>query len=204
VALQCPAFQPDPDTVAAAGHRPRINRALSSSAIGFGIEGELGFDLFDYRTPVTLAENSRTEPNFSATASLFYFPADGVSLFAGTVEYENLYKARDNEILCRAVIVDPNDDCVSAPSAPPRHVERLSLGIEYRRSLGSVPGLGQFGIAPQVSYDVLGDHYRVEMPVYLTPDGNSSFRPGISFSYVSEDNEFVIGLFLRKSFSLGR
>lgn len=180
-----------------------INRALSGPAFGFGIETELGFDVLDYRTPVTLAESSRTEPNLSATASIFFFPPDGVSLFAGTVEYKNRYKARDDVILCRAVVVDPNDDCASGPDGPPRHVESLSFGLEYRRSLGTISGLGTVGISPEVSYDVLRNNYHLEFPIYLTPEGKSAFRPGLTFSYDSEDH-FVVGLFLRQPFGLGR
>ncbi|HEV2818419.1 MAG TPA: hypothetical protein VGW40_14500 [Allosphingosinicella sp.] len=186
------------------GSPARVLRALGSPANGFGIQGELGFDRFEYRTPLTLAENSRTEPNFSATAAYFHFPADGVSLFSLSLTYENHFKARDEEILCRPVVADPNDDCVNAPSGPPRNVERLAPGVEYRRNIGGIPGLGSFGIAPQASYDVIGDHYRLELPIYLTPEGDPDFLPGISLAYDSEDHDFVIGLFLRKRFSLGR
>ena len=178
-------------------------QAPTSGALGVDLSAELGFDLFDYRTPLTLAEHRRTEPNLSATASLFYFAPGGTSLAALTLTYENAFEAQDSEILCRPVIADPNDDCVDAPGGPPGNVERLLLGAEYRLSIGTVRGLGSFGIAPQGSYDVIGDHYRVELPIYLTPDGESSFLPGISFSYDSEDDDFVVGIFLRRRFSLG-
>lgn len=184
--------------------RAKINRSLLSPAFGFGIEGELGFDEFKYRTPLTLSENKSTKPNFSAAASIFYFPSDGVSLFAGSVEYENKFKARDDEILCKPVIANPNDDCVNAPSDGPRKAEQLSLAVEYRRVLGSVQGLGRFAVAPKASYDVMEDGYSVEVPFYLSLERDSTFLPGLSFSYDSEDNEFVVGLFLRKAFSLGR
>jgi hypothetical protein len=177
--------------------------APTSGAIGIDLSAEFGFDLFDYRTPLTLAEHRRTEPNFTGTASLFYFPPGGVSLAALTVTYENAFEALDEEILCQAVIAVPNDDCVKAAPGRPRNVERLLIGAEYRLNIGEVRGLGSFGIAPQAGYDVIGDHYRLELPIYLTPEGESSFLPGISFSYESEDDDFVVGIFLRKRFSLG-
>ena len=203
----CEAYRNRPETVFAQEYTrepQRVLRALGSPANGFGVQAELGFDRFEFRTPLTLAENDRTEPNFSATAAYFHFPADGASLFSLSLNYENRFKARDAEILCRPVVADPNTDCVSAPSGSPRHVEMLSPGVEYRRNLGSIPGLGSIGIAPQASYDVIGDNYRLELPVYLTPDGDPDFLPGLSFTYESEDDNFTVGLFLRKRFSLGR
>jgi hypothetical protein len=182
----------------------RINSTLLNSALGFGVQGKLGFDVFDYRTPATLDENSQTLPNFTATASVFYFPSDGISLLSGFIEYENSFEAQDAEILCRPVVVVPNDDCASAAPGPPSNVETLSPGIEYRRVLGSVAGLGKFAIAPLAKYDVIGHTYKVELPIYLSPEGDSDFLPGLSLSYDSGDEGFVVGVFLKKTFGLGR
>lgn len=179
----------------------RLNRALLSPVTGYGIEGSVGLNRFNYRTPVTLAENSDTLRQFSVRGYVVYFPSDGVSMLTGSARYESSYEAQDDQILCRAVVANPNSDCVNAPPGPPERVEKLQFEVEYRRVFEGIPGLGRFSIAPRASYDVLNNDYELEFPIYLTPAGTNAIMPGVTISYDSRHDEVTIGLFLRKSFS---
>lgn len=182
---------------------PELNRAMLSLVTGYGIEASVGTDRFNFRTPVTLAENSATRRQFSVKAYGILFPPDGVSMLTGSARYESSYEALDDQILCRAVVVNANDDCVSAPPGPPNHVEKLQLEVQYRRVFSEIPSLGRFAIAPRVAFDALNNDYELELPIYLIPSGTNRILPGFTISYDSRHDEVVLGLFLRRAFSFG-
>ena len=181
----------------------RLNRALFSPVTGYGIEASIGVNQFKYRTPVTLAENSETRRQFSIRAFGILFPSDGVSMLTGSARYESSYEAQDDQILCRAVVANPNDDCVSGPPGPPERVEKLQFEIEYRRVFDPIPGLGRFAIAPRVALDAMSGEYEAELPIYLTPSGTNRILPGLTISYDSRHDEVIVGLFLRRTFNFG-
>jgi hypothetical protein len=184
------------------GYSPaRINQTLLSSSGAFGLEARVGFKVFSYRTPVTLVENSVTRPQFSLKAHGSYFPSDGVSAVTASFEYQNEFEARHEQILCHAVIVNANDDCVNARSGPPNNVEKLLFALEYRRVLGGPTQLGQFAIAPQATFDAVNNEFEISLPIYLRPRGDLGFLPGVTISYNSEHDEVTVGVFLKRSFS---
>jgi hypothetical protein len=182
--------------------RPALNRLMLSQVIGYGFEGSVGLKRFSYRTPLTLAEHDDTEVQFSVKAYGLLFPRDGVSMLSGSVEYDNGYEAQDEQVLCRAVVVNPDDDCVHARGGPPNHVEKLRFELEYRRTF-DVPALGRFGIAPRFAFDALSNDYEAAFPIYFAPRGTDRILPGLSVSYDSRHDEMVFGLFLRTTFSFG-
>jgi hypothetical protein len=182
---------------------PDLNRLVLSPVLGFGLEGSAGLNRFRYRTPLTLAENSDTKPQFSIKAYGILFPRDGVSMLTGSALYENGYEAQDDQILCRAVIINPNDDCKSAAPGAPNNTEKLQFELEYRRVFPPIPGLGRFAIAPRVAFDALSNDYELELPIYLTPAGTDRLLPGVTISYDSRHDEVIFGLFLRRSFKFG-
>jgi len=179
----------------------RLNRAVFSPVSGYGIEGSIGRTRFNYRTPVSLAQNTELRRQFSVKAYGILFPRDGVSMLTGSARYENGYEAQGNQILCRAVVANPNDDCVSAAPGPPRHVEKLQLEVEYRRTFEPIPGLGRFAIAPRIAIDAMSGEYEAELPIYLRLEGAGPLLPGLTISYDSRHDEVVLGLFLRRTFS---
>jgi len=178
-----------------------INRATLQPGIAVGIEGSVGLDVFDYRTPITLVEHSRTEPNFSIKAYFTYFPSDAMSMFTIAAEYKNEFKAQGEQILCPTVVNNPNDDCRHAPPGPPTSNDSLLLSAEYRRVLRSLGRLGQIAIAPRASIDTLSGEYELTLPIYLRPRNDFGLLPGLSFTYNSEDDEFIVGVFLKRSFN---
>lgn len=178
-----------------------LNRLVMPRVWGWGIEGTVGYDRFEYRTPVTLAENSETEIQYSVRAYAVLFPSDAVSSLTVSARYERSYEARDDEILCPAVVANANEDCVSAPSGPPNSIEKLPLEIIYRRVLPRVDGLGTFAIAPRAGYDALNDEFEAEFALYLRPIRDIRILPGASITYNSRNDEVVVGLFLRQSFA---
>lgn len=178
-----------------------VNRTLLSPAYALGIEGRIGVNRFDYRTPVTLAESSETKFQFAAKVYGSVLPSDGLSMFTGSIEYQSAYEARDEEILCPAVVANPNSDCVKAAPGAPEEVEKLLLAADYRRVLGTIARLGEIAISPKASFDALSDEFEIELPLYLKPTRDIGFMPGVSVTYNSEKDDVVLGIFLRQSFS---
>lgn len=178
-----------------------INRATLEPGYAIGIEGSVGLDVFDYRTPVTLTEHSRTQPNFSIKTYFTYFPSDAMSMLTIAAEYRNEFKAQDEQILCPPVVNNPNDDCRTAPPGPPTNSDSLLLSAEYRRVLRNFGRLGQVAIAPRASIDALSGEYELTLPIYLRPRSDFGLLPGLSFTYNSEHDEFIVGVFLKRSFN---
>jgi hypothetical protein len=177
-----------------------INRAILSPGHAVGIEASVGFNVFDYRTPQTLVEHSDTRPQFSVKIYGSFFPADAISAWTLSAEYQNGFEAQDDQILCPAVVANPNDDCVRAPPGPPRNTESLQFALEHRRVLGSIPSLGEIAIAPQGTYDAISNEFELSLPVYLRLERDLGLLPGVSVTYNSEKDHVVIGLFLKRSF----
>lgn len=180
---------------------PALNRRLLSPVTGFGLEGSIGLNRFKYRTALTLAENEDTKPQFSIKAYGILFPSDGVSMLTGSALYESGYEAQEDEILCRAVVANPNDDCASAAPGPPTKQEKVVLEVEYRRAFRPIRGLGRFAIAPRAAFDALSDEYELELPIYLKLQGTDVIMPGLTVAYDSRHDKVTAGLFLRKTFS---
>lgn len=179
----------------------QLNRALLSPVSGFGIEASVGADRYEYRTPLTLAENGDTKIQFSTKVYAILFPSDGVSMLTVSAGYENSYEAQDETILCRTVVANPNSDCVNAAPGPPEKVEKLPLELEYRRAFQPIRGFGQFAIAPRAAFDALSNEYELELPVFLKIQGTNAIMPGATVIYDSGHDKLTFGLFLRKSFS---
>ncbi len=197
----CENAGPSPDFAVKYGaSRREVAKALYSGMTRFGFDGSIGVDRFAFIIPVTLAERKVTKPQFSGGAYIAYYPADAATAFIGRVEYANLFKASDEAIICKPVVVTPADDCVKGSPARPANVEKLNLSLDARHvfDIGIQPlkiGLGVTG-----TIDALGGDWKVEVPLYFIPSGKSPVLPGIKATYSSDTNEFDVAIFLRATF----
>jgi hypothetical protein len=200
--------RPDPDFAIRYSGRGRegINRILYRGILQAGVDVSLGFDRFEYFEASTLAKRDDDELQFGAGLFVAYYPASGTSGIIGRVEYQNAYQAVEDAVVCRSVVVDPDEDCAFGAGAPPEHVERLNISAEYRRAFdlrrsnGSL--VGMLAISPKVTVDALSGEHELEVPVYYVPRGDWPIAPGVSLTYSSEDDEVGFGVFLRTSFTL--
>jgi hypothetical protein len=69
----------------------------------------------------------------------------------------------------------------------------------------------KFAIAPQFSYDLVGDAYGVDVPFYLVGDGKGKLRGGFRLGYTNQkkadggrDDDISLGVFLGVPFSVFR
>lgn len=181
--------------------RLAMNRTLYSGFWNIGAKGSVSFDRFTFVTPLTLDEQRDRETGYSATIWATYYPSDAVSAWKMEVEYADAPEASDDQIICKAVIVVPNDDCVKAAPAGPSREEALVFRGEYRRFFPFRSGNGGIGAAITGSVDALDGEYGVEFPIYFSIPGQNIFAPGLKFGYASKEDDFTFALFLKSEFS---
>lgn len=182
--------------------KAEINRALFDSSFRLGGEASIGVDRFTYIDPATLGEIERTKVQYSGAAFFTWFPSDAMSALIGRGEYQRGYQAAEEALVCRPVVTDPADDCVTGISGPPSRTERLNFSLEYRRVFDLRWRRGMLAISPRGTIDALTGEVEVDFPIYFIPRGTSPISPGIRATYSSERDEVVFGVFLKTTFSL--
>lgn len=180
-----------------------VNRALFGGlAFRVGGEASIGVDRFTYVNATTLAEVQETKVQYSGSLFFTWFPADAMSALIGRGEYQRAYEAAEEALVCRPVVVDPDQDCVTGISGPPSRIERLNFSLEYRRVFDLRWRQGMIAISPRGTIDALTGEVEVDFPIYFIPRGTSPVSPGIRATYSSERDEVVFGVFLKTTFSL--
>jgi hypothetical protein len=182
------------------GAELELNRLTLGGYSTLGIEGSLGTAKSDFVTPGTLAEGSKRHTTWSLTGSFAYFGSDAVSAYKLAVEFSREPEELDKSIICKTVIVNPADDCISAFSRAPNLESSLVFKGEVRRFFPFSNGKGGIGAALTGGYDVLQDRWEVELPIYFAIPGKSPVLPGLSFGYNSADDKFAFGVFLKTAF----
>lgn len=178
-----------------------INRTLFSGIWRIGGEASIGMARFKFVSGPTLDEVERTKIQYSGAVFFAYYPSDAVSAVISRAEYQRAYKAADETIVCKPIVVDPSNDCVTAAPAAPQRTERLNLSLEYRRVFDSGWRRGSFAISPRAAIDALSGEFEAELPVYFIPRTSSPVSPGVRVSYSSEEEKLDFGLFLKSTFS---
>jgi hypothetical protein len=200
---KCNPLMPDP--VFARTYLPkqeaRINRALFNGFWTIGANFEAGINRFGYVSAGTLKKERTTKESFSLGLTASIFPADAMSSWTIESEYQNGFEAIDDQIICKTIIVDPNEDCLQAAPSAPKNVETLVFRIEYRRILPIGSSGNQIAFAPVASIDSLTGDYGFELPVYFVGKKKLPISPGVSIGYASKTDDVAFGVFLKTSFS---
>lgn len=180
-----------------------VNRALFGGfTFRVGGEASIGVDRFTYINAATLAEIEDTKVQYSGALFFTWYPSDAMSALIARGEYQRGYEAAEEALVCRPVVVDPADDCVTGISGPPSRIERLNFSLEYRRVFDLRLRQGMIAISPRATIDALTGEVEVDFPIYFIPRGTSPVSPGIRATYSSERGEVVFGVFLKTTFSL--
>lgn len=183
------------------GREDEINNSLFSGFSTFGVRASVGVNRFDYVMPGTLAELDSSKFSYSAAAVFAYYPSNALSVWKAEIEYASAFEAVDDSIVCKTVIVNPDDDCVKAAAAAPTREESLVLRGEYRHFFPMKNGKSGIGAALTGSWDTLSGEYGVELPVYYHIGGSAPISPGVKVGYSSKDDDVSVGIFLKTSFS---
>jgi hypothetical protein len=179
----------------------RVNRSIFYPMTRIGAEGSLGFDRFEYLDPATLAKQNPSKLQFGAALYFIYYPSDRLSTVVLRAEYQNAFEARDEQRVCKPVVVDPAVDCVQNARIEPQHIERANLSLEYRRLFELPENVGSVAISPKATVDALTGDYEGEFPIYFLPKKAGPVSPGIKVSYSSRDGQVRYGAFLKSTFN---
>jgi hypothetical protein len=178
-----------------------INRSLLSGFWHAGVEASVSVKRFGYLDATTLGDLHDTKLQYAAAVYGALYPADAMTAIIGKVEYERGFKAADEAIVCKPVVVDPTKDCAKGVPTAPTRTENLNLSLEFRRVFDSGWKPGSFAVSPKGTIDALSGEYELELPVYFIPRGDLPVAPGFKVSYSSEKDKVAFGLFLRSTFS---
>lgn len=174
-----------------------------TSAWQLGAEATVGFEEFEWRTPVTLAKHAEDRTPWSLKSYVNYYPSDMRTMVSFGLEHRRVYEGQEAEIVCRLVVVVATDDCAYASPGGPSVEEGVVASFEWRRTFDLPWAFADLAISPKFSYDADDGERGIELPVYLVPLGKSPVLPGLKVGWSSEDEEWTFGLFLKSSFSLG-
>ncbi|MDQ4088067.1 MAG: hypothetical protein M3177_08700 [Pseudomonadota bacterium] len=198
------SLAPDPEfALDHSGASPaEVNRSIYSWMWRIGLEGGIQHNEFDFVDPTTLRPLQDSKFDLSAAVVGTLYPPDAMSAIIGRVEYERTWEAADEEIICRPVVVDPDDDCVSGAPTRPEQAERLNLSLEYRRVFDTGRGGMSLAMSPRGTIDALSGDFEAELPIYVIPrDEDFPITPGVTLGYSTDEDEVTLGIFLRTSFS---
>jgi hypothetical protein len=197
--------RPDPEFAIRHSGLPEaeINRSMFSWMWRVGFEGSISANQYDHVEAVTLVKREDTHMTYSAALVAGFYPPDGMSAILLRGGYERGYESEDKRIICRPVVVDPANDCVTGIPAPAERTEALNFSLEYRRVFDTGWRAGSLAISPSFAIDALSGEFKAELPVYFIPrDSDFPISPGIRIGYSSEKDEVTFGLFLRTTFKL--
>ncbi|AQR73913.1 hypothetical protein BXU08_09865 [Sphingomonas sp. LM7] len=178
----------------------RINRIYRAPMWRYGATGSVGLAQFKFIDSASLSERAPNKPQFKVAAFGAWYGADGVSAVLLGAEYQNAFEAAEDALVCKPVVVDPEEDCTTGAPTPPANIERVNLSVEYRRIFDGGWGAGQFAISPKATFDTLSNEFVAELPIYFIPRKESQFSPGLRLSYSSKTDEPSFGVFMRTSF----
>jgi len=175
---------------------------FQSRAWQFGGEVSIGTKQFHYRDPLSLAKHSNWKPQLGIGGFLAFYPSDRRSMVSFGIDYQSSYEAAEEQILCKAVVTDPDKDCAKAAPKGPDRGDSLNLSIEYRRATGLSIFGANIAYSPKFTYDSLNDDFGAELPIYFVPTAKSPVLPGFKIGYASDENNLILGLFLKASFGM--
>lgn len=211
-----PAYKPgcvrfDPDfieeffTPAQADEYDRnLARDALRTAWDWSARAAVGYDEFTYYPLATLAKTTDEEVSWSAGVGLTVYPFPRGSL-AFDLDYERSYDEGSKVTACPVPAPGATSVvCVPGPLSAPDLVDKVILATEARyllplRDSGLVRNLG---FAPRLEIDLESSELAFDLPIYFAADAEAGLTGGVRLGYTTEEDEFILGLFIGKMFSI--
>lgn len=175
----------------------------SKTAIVFGASGRIGYNKFSYLDATTGAKASLSRAPWSIGAYATLLPGVTATSLTAAVEYQRAYKEQSTGVICPAAIAATPTTCLTGPVGAPKLTDKVLLSLEGRHlfATGSTL-LPTIGLAPQVTYDAIGDQVGLDLPIYLVSDDKGGLLGGVRVGWTSKQGGFIAGIFVGTSFSL--
>jgi hypothetical protein len=167
-----------------------------------GVTGRVGRERFEFldATMGTPAQETRAPWSVGGFVGLSYLPWR--NSFAVDFRHQTRFKAAATAAVCPSPATGVTV-CPVGPVGPPTEREQNIFGAEYRQRVGN-----GFAFSIRGSYDMTGDIFQLDMPVYLISDNSSGLNAGVRARYVNDPdaddlNEgWLFGIFVSRSFGL--
>jgi hypothetical protein len=179
-------------------------RATLQSSWAWAVHAAVGYDEFSFYPLPTLAKTTVNRMSWSLGAGLTLFPVDRSSL-SFNLDYQRSFKGRKAVVTCPVPAAGAlSVSCVPGPLQGPVRSEELIFAPEFRYFVPvSENGLiRNLGFAPRVEVDLLSGDAAFDMPIYFAQDEKDGLIGGIRIGYTTSDDDFMLGLFIGKKFSI--
>jgi len=179
-------------------------RPVDWSARAFGAEFTIGYRNFEFLTPAPAQRIEEDRVPLGARAYFSWLPDVRRNSLTWAAGYQRTYDNATAGALCPAVPNGTELSCLTGPIGEPTRTNRLIGSFEYRHRIvfpegALIPGLG---LSTQISYDALNNEFGVDVPIYLIAASDGQLTGGLRFGYTSEEDDFVVGIFVGTAFSL--
>lgn len=166
--------------------------ATSNWARIFAVEANVGYDDFAYFSSLTSKEKDR-EMRWSLGASYGTSSPSRGFYFGGGFDLQHRYKSQDKRIVC-PLSTEETFDCVQGSFGPPSSGYDRTAYLEARWSVLARP------VSLRITHDIEDDTTSADLPVYLLRNKDGKFTGGLRFGWLSEESDFIIGVFVGKEF----
>lgn len=185
-------------------YESNYGRASIQQGLSWSLRAAVGYDEFTYYSQPVLQKDMVDRIGWSVGGQLMAYPARGLANVVA-LDYQRSFKAAQAVTTCPLPAAGQKIvSCVPGPIEGPTRSDKLILAPEVRFLLpvsrnGIIRSLG-FG--PRLEVDLLGSELAFDLPVYLASDPKTGLNGGIRAGYVTDGDDFRIGVFVGKSFSL--
>lgn len=179
-------------------------RASIQQGLSWSLRAAIGYDEFTFYPQPSLGKDTVDRIGWSAGGQLMAYPARGLATVVA-LDYQSSFKAAQAVTTCP--LPAPGQtivSCVPGPIEGPTRSDKLILAPEARLLLPvSRNGLiRSLGFGPRLEVDLLSSELAFDLPIYLASDPKTGLNGGIRAGYVTDGDDFRIGVFVGKSFSL--
>lgn len=114
-------------------------------------------------------------------------------------EYQERYKAADDEIRCPGTSGGGYFSCQEAASSAPEKTTGRVTSLIYRKKLEVLKT--SLAVSPKISYNNQNSLFEVQLPVYLFQDANNNLTGGIRIDWDNDKHDTNLSVFVGNTFS---
>lgn len=169
----------------------QVNRETSAWTRVVSLKASTGFDDFTYFTSLSEREKDR-EMRWSLGASIGTSSPERKYYFGAGIDLQHAYKAQAPRVVC-PLSTELTFECVQGAFGPPSSGYQRIAYVEARGSIMRRP------VSLRVSHEFEEEITSADLPIYLLRNGDK-FTGGLRFGWLSDDSEFLVGVFVGKEF----
>jgi len=157
---------------------------------------KVGKEQFKFVQPPSFDDEKVSHSSYAGTASLSILTSKPLLLRAG-YEYQVVYNPQDKSDVCTPIDGSTSLRCRNISiGAPTKEISNI-VQLEARKFFSS-----SLAVNPSVSYDVKGDIWGLQLPIYFFQSKEGGLNGGVAIGWRSDKKELVVKAFVGELFTL--